>query len=167
MVLYLKKGEDAAYSYLYDHYSAALYGIILQIVPKQEIAQDVMQEVFVKIYQKISHYDSSKGGLYTWMLHITRNTAIDKVRSKGYKDARKIRSLSNDVNQNDTPSSEFPYVDHIGLEKVLSYLDETHRIIIDLAYFKGFTQKEISETLELPLGTVKTRARNALIQVGS
>lgn len=165
LVSSLKRGEEEAYSYLYDHYSAALYGVILKTIRKENVAQDLLQEVFVKIFQNINHYDESKGKLFTWMLRISRNAAIDMVRSKEYKKASKIHPLENNVNQSRTAYTEFPCIDHIGLEKVLDSLDESHRKIIDLAYFKGYSQKEIAEELSLPLGTVKTKVRSALIQL--
>lgn len=165
LILGLRKGDEEAYSYLYDHYSSALYGIILRVVRKEEEAQDILQEVFVKIYEKIGNYDDTKGRLYTWMLQIARNSAIDRVRSKDFKSTSKIQSLDNDVNHSNIPSTEIPAVDHIGLKKVLNTLDKPHRIIIDMAYFKGYTQSEIAKELSMPLGTVKTRVRNALIQL--
>lgn len=163
LILRLKKGENAAYDYLYDHYGATLYGVILKIVRKETTAQDVLQEVFIKIFQKIGQYDETKGRLFTWMINITRNTAIDKIRSKEFKDSVRIHSFDHDVNQNSI--STLPYIDHIGLEKVIDTLDASHRIIIEMAYFKGYSQNEIAKELSLPLGTVKTRVRSALIQL--
>lgn len=161
----LKQGEETAYGYLYDHYGAALYGVILHIVRQQEMAEDILQEVFLKIYRGIDHYEASKGRLYTWMLHIARNSAIDTVRSTKFRDSKKIQSLENTVNTTVESTSSILAIDHIGLDRVISSLSEDHRKIIDLAYFQGYTQEEISRELELPLGTVKTRARSALIQI--
>lgn len=165
LVLLLKQGEETAYGYLYDHYGAALYGVILHIVRQQEMAEDILQEVFLKIYRGIDHYEASKGRLYTWMLHIARNSAIDTVRSTKFRDSKKIQSLENTVNTTVESTSSILAIDHIGLDRVISSLSEDHRKIIDLAYFQGYTQEEISRELELPLGTVKTRARSALIQI--
>lgn len=164
LISLLKDGDEGAFSYLYDHYSAALFGIILKIISKEEVAEDVLQEVFVKIYTHIKHYDSSRGRLYTWLLQITRNTAIDMVRSKDFKKAHVIRELNNNVNDSASNSSAASY-DSIGLDKVLSGLSEDQRKIVDLSYYKGFTQEEISNELNVPLGTVKSRARSALVQL--
>ena len=82
LVNLLKQNNKAAFSYLYDHYSGALFGIILKIVNQdEETSEDVLQDVFIKIWKKIATYDSTKGTLFTWMLNIARNTAIDKVRT--------------------------------------------------------------------------------------
>lgn len=164
LVALLKEGEVTAYSYLYDHYSGALFGIILRIVPQNENAEDILQEVFLKIYNNIQQYNSDKGKLYTWMIQIARNTAIDTVRSKDFKQSKQIRELTNDVNEYAT-SSGINTHDAIGLEKIINGLNEEHKKIIDLAYFKGLTQEEISGKLDLPLGTVKSRARSALIHL--
>lgn len=159
----LKKGDESAYNHLYDNYSGALYGFILQVVPEKEQAKDILQEVFMKIFQRIEQYDDQRGRLYTWMVQIARNTAIDKVRSKSYRTARQVQSLE-DQKEN-SGGSVIPNMDYVGVDKALFSLDETHKRIIDLAYFQGFTQNEIADELELPLGTVKTRVRNALIQL--
>lgn len=165
LITLLKQGDQTAYSYLYDHYGAALYGVILQMVKRQEVAEDILQEVFLKIYRNIGHYEKEKGKLYTWMFQITRNTAIDTLRSRDFRKSQKIQALDNNVNDNTTENSNATYVDHLGLEKVLSALNKDQQKVIDLAYFNGYTQKEIAQELEVPLGTVKTRVRNALIEL--
>jgi len=161
LVALLKARDESSFSYLYDHYSAALYGVILQVLAEQELANDVLQEVFVNIWRKIDSYDSSKGRLYTWMLNIARNLAIDTVRSKAYQNSRKNRDLTDATGGAVLPSG----VDNIGLKKVVQRLKTEHRDLIDLAYFKGYTHEEISALQGLPLGTVKTRIRSALIQL--
>lgn len=165
LITLLKQGDETAYSYLYDHYGAALYGVILQMVKRQEVAEDILQEVFLKIYRSIDRYEDSKGRLYTWMIQIAKNTAIDTIRSKDFRKSQKIQMLENNVNDNTTENSNATYVDHLGLDKVLSSLNKDQRKVIDLAYFNGYTQKEIAQELEVPLGTVKTRVRNALIEL--
>lgn len=166
LILLLKRGEETAYGYLYDQYGPALYGVILHVVRQQEMAEDILQEVFLKIYRNIDHYETSKGRLYTWMLHIARNSAIDTVRSTKFRDLKKIQPLENTVNTTaDNNASSIPAIDHIGLDKIISALGEDHRKIIELAYFQGYTQEEVSRELDIPLGTVKTRVRSALIQI--
>lgn len=165
LIALLKRGEQSAYGYLYDHYGAALYGVVLKIVAQPLVAEEVVQEVFLKIFHNIDQYSESKGRLYTWMLQIARNTAIDTTRSKDFKNAKRIQSLDIDVNKDAEGLSSHPYMDHLGLEKVLSALTEDQRQVIDLAYYKGYTQQEISQQLQQPLGTVKTHIRGALQQL--
>lgn len=167
LIASLKSKDRQAYSYLYDNYAGALYGIVMKILNKEEAAKDVLQEVFVKIWQHIDSYDAAKGRLYTWMLNIARNAAIDMLRSSGFNRDKQISELENNVYGNTGALSTSMKTDHLGLKKIVSDLKEEHRQIIELAYFNGYTQEEISQTLNIPLGTVKTRARAALVQLKS
>jgi RNA polymerase sigma factor (sigma-70 family) len=159
----LKAKDDQAFSYLYDHYSGSLYSIILQIVKSPETANDILQEVFISIWRKIESYDPTKGRLFTWMLNISRNASIDMLRSKNYQNSQKNQEITdnvyglNQVNQTN--------IDSIGLSKFLGKLRPEQRVLIELAYFKGFTHDEIAQLEDIPLGTVKTRIRTALLQL--
>ena len=159
----LRERDEKAYGYLYDNYSGALYSIILQIVQNSELASDVLQEVFINIWRKIESYDPSRGRLFTWMLNIARNASIDTLRSKGYQNDQKNQGLSENVNIASQVTQ--PNIDNIGLNKILAKLKPEHRALIDLAYFKGYTHEEIAQIEDIPLGTVKTRIRNALLQL--
>lgn len=97
LVQLLRQRSQSAFGYLYDNYSGALLSIILNIVNEEELANDVLQEVFVKIWKQIESYDSSKGRLFTWMLNIARNASIDTVRSKSFQNSRQNRELTEDV----------------------------------------------------------------------
>jgi RNA polymerase sigma factor (sigma-70 family) len=159
----LKAKDDQAFSYLYDHYSGSLYSIIFQIVKSPETANDILQEVFISIWRKIESYDPTKGRLFTWMLNISRNASIDMLRSKNYQNSQKNQEITdnvyglNQVNQTN--------IDSIGLSKFLGKLRPEQRVLIELAYFKGFTHDEIAQLEDIPLGTVKTRIRTALLQL--
>ena len=163
LVALLQERNEKAFGYLYDNYSGALYGIVNSIVTDKEIANDVLQNVFVNIWRKIESYDALKGRLFTWMLNIARNAAIDEVRSKGFRDSQKNQSLGENV---DIPGAVTgPTIDDVGLKKVLTKLKSELRVLVDMSYFQGFTHEEISRALNIPLGTVKTRIRSALIQL--
>jgi RNA polymerase sigma-70 factor (ECF subfamily) len=163
LVHLLRQKEETAFRYLYDNYAGALNGVILQIIPDQALASDVLQEVFLNIWRRIDSYDASKGRLFTWMLNIARNAAIDMTRSKAYQNSQKNRELDSNVHIGTEGSN--PSLDHIGLSKVIGQLKEEHRVLIDLAYLKGYTHEEIAKLQEIPLGTVKTRIRAALLQL--
>ena len=165
LILKLKERNNQAYSYLYDNYSAALYSIILQILKETELANDVMQEVFVNIWRKIESYDPAKGRLFTWMLNIARNASIDMLRSKDYQNRQKNQDLTENVYSKSINLKLLPDIDNIGLVKILEKLRLEYRVLIELAYFKGYTHEEIAEIEDIPLGTVKTRIRNALLQL--
>ena len=165
LVILLQQQNEKAFSYLYDNYSAALFGIINSIISEKESADDVLQEVFVNIWKKIDSYDPAKGRLFTWMLNIARNAAIDKIRSKGYKDSLKNQSFPENVDVNAARIVIAPDVKDVGLKKILSLLKQEQRMLLDLSYFQGYTHEEISQVLNIPLGTVKTRIRSALTQL--
>jgi RNA polymerase sigma factor (sigma-70 family) len=165
LVTLLIQHDNQAFGYLYDNYSPALFGIINQIVPDKEIAADVLQDVFINIWKKITSYDAVKGRLFTWMLNIARNAAIDRIRSRSYQDGLKNQSLTETVNTMGKNPVVEAQVNDIGLKKVISRLKEEYRTLIDLSYFQGFTHEEISKLLNIPLGTVKTRIRTALTQL--
>lgn len=160
----LKQKDEQAFSYLYDNYAGALLSVVRQIVPDNDNSDDVLQEVFVNIWRKMDMYDASKGRLFTWMLNVARNAAIDKVRSKNYQVGLKQQSLS--VADYMHPAVHNTFSD-FGLKKILGNLKEEHRQLIDLSYFQGFTHEQIAKALNIPLGTVKTRLRAALVQLRS
>lgn len=165
LVLLLKAKDRRAYSYLYDNYAAALYSIVVKVLGEREESLDVLQESFIKIWKNIEFYDSTKGRLFTWMLQITRNTAIDFTRSGVMKKEKITNRLESDSPISEQNKFSYLSVDHLGLTKVIESLGNDDKLIVDLAYFKGFTQQEIAKQLSIPLGTVKTRARNALIKL--
>ncbi len=142
-----------------------MFGVINRIVQSEEIANDVLQEAFVKIWKNLPFYTREKGTLYTWMLNICRNMAIDTVRSKQYKNETQNQSIEDFVSVVDQTEQLQSKVDHIGLRKVLDKLKPEHLILINKVYFEGYTQEEVSKELGIPHGTVKTRIRAAILQL--
>lgn len=161
LVLLLKQQSNDAFNYLYQHYSHVLYGVVKRVVSDDQTAQDVLQEVFVKIWSNIGRYDPAKGRIYTWMINIARNAAIDKLRSKGEIMKGKIQT-GDDIVINTEKGTTERSTDTIGLRKAVDGLEPEYRAIVELAYFNGYTQDEISRVLDIPLGTVKTRMRHAM-----
>ena len=160
LVNLLQKKDKNAFSLLYDNYSSALYGVICKIIRIEEVAQDVLQDSFVKIWKNIASYKPEKGALFTWLLNIARNTAIDKFRSAEYKQIIQAKSFeANLLNKN--TENQIP-IEHIGLQKIIESLKYEYQEVIDIVYFQGFTHIEAAEHLNLPLGTVKTRIKIAL-----
>lgn len=162
----LKNREAAAFEELYDRYSGALLGIVVSVTGDGETARDVLQEAFVKIWKNIQKYDETKGRLFTWMLNIARNTAIDHLRNSETKISKgKITSDKSDAVIENRMGSVTVNTDTIGLREVVNQLNEEQRIVIEKAYFEGLTREDIAEALDLPVGTVKTRLRSALIRL--
>jgi len=165
LVYLLKQQDQQAFAYLYDNYAAALNGIIYRMVEEKTLAEDLLQEAFIKIWNNFSSYDDSKGRLFTWMLNLTRNLTIDTLRSKGYKKQSKISKDENSVSNMPDGSYGAEKFDTIGLRKQLTNLKPEQRILIDMAYFGGYTQDEIAKQTGIPLGTVKTRMRSAILEL--
>lgn len=165
LVTSLKDRSQAAFSHLYDNYSVALQKVIIQIVPNEEAANDVLQKVFINIWQKIDRYESSKGRLFTWMLNIARNAAIDTLRSKAYQVQRLHSSIpDSNIHLLHTPNCYMRF-DGIGLNKYVAKLKPQQRILIELVYLKGYSQPEVAAMHDIPLSTIKTRVRTALSQL--
>ncbi len=165
LVAQLQGRNQQAFAYLYDNYAAALNGIIFRLVEDKELAEDILQEAFIKIWNNFSNYDTTKGRLFTWMLNLTRNLTIDTLRSKGYKKQSKISSDENSVSNYADNNATLEKFDGIGIRKQLNNLKPEQRSIIDMAYFNGYTQDEISKEMGIPLGTVKTRMRSAILEL--
>jgi RNA polymerase sigma-70 factor (ECF subfamily) len=146
-------------SLLYDHYSDSLYGVINRILEDDQLAEDALQASFLKIWQNFDSYDSGRASLFTWMSVIARNTALDQKRLKTYQSRQKTVSPDEVVYR---PGASMPDGNNIDAAKLLSQLDVNNRIVLEYAYLKGYTQQEISDTLNIPLGTVKTRLRKAI-----
>ncbi|EIJ40824.1 RNA polymerase sigma factor [Galbibacter orientalis] len=158
----IEEKDPKAFDVLYENYSKSLFGVIYNIVKNEEIAEEILQDVFIKIWDKAATYSPSKGRIFTWMLNIARNAAIDKTRSKDFNKDKKNLSSENFVDILNAHDNLNEQVDAIGISKYVKKLKETCKSIIELLYFKGFTQKEASEELNIPIGTVKTRNRNCI-----
>lgn len=156
-----KVGADA----LYEMYSGSLMGVVARVISDREIAEDVLQDVLVKIWNSIQQYDPSKGRLFTWMVNVARNLAIDKVRSKDFRNHSKNQDLENHVNSIDIQRNTVYKPEHLGVKDLLQKLRPEQQIIVDMIYFQGYTHVEVSDELEIPLGTVKTRLRMGIIEL--
>ncbi|KIO52456.1 RNA polymerase sigma factor [Flavobacterium hibernum] len=161
LVLIYKK-DERAFTHLYDMYAKSLFSVINVLVKNREEAEDVLQEVFVKIWKNIDSYNESKGRFYTWILNIARNTSIDKLRSKNFSNTQKNLSSDNFVNLLEDSNKLVNRIDTIGIQEFVKKLKPKCIEIIDLLFFKGYTQQEASEELAMPLGTIKTHNRNCI-----
>ncbi len=161
----LKEKSNAAYNHLYTHYRGALYHAILQIIPGEEAASDVLQESFLQIWKNIEAYDPQKGRLFTWMLKLTRNMAINHTRIKNFKVHDKNKDITNYVSDIDEKLHSNISTNTIGLKQLVLNLKPEFRSVLQLSYFQGLKQEEIAESLNIPVGTVKTRLRNAVLEL--
>ena len=159
IIEWMRRQDRRCIEALYDRYADALYGVILNIIRDEARAQDILQESFIKIWKKSNQYEPTRSRLFTWLLAICRNTAIDQLRILKNKAGSEIQTDDSAV-YNIAVSGIVP--DHIDVKDVLTTLDTKYREVIDVLYFQGMTQKEASEYLGIPLGTVKTRLKIGL-----
>lgn len=158
----LRDQQQEVVGYLYDHYGSALFGVALRIVRSRELAEQVLQDTFVKVWKFGSQYDGTKGKLFTWMVNILRNTAIDATRTSYFRHY----TSTDDVTTLFAAESDYSIrPDHIGVRDLVDKLDEKYKILIEKIYFEGYTQQEVEQELGIPIGTVKTRLRAAIEQL--
>lgn len=169
LILLLKKKNQQAFSYLYDNYADSLFGVVSRIVTSADHAEEVIQDVFVKIWKHVDLFDADKGRLYTWMINIARNTALDYRKSKMVQNEMKNQPLSNIVDreeeQDRSQNERNAHTDFIGFKNILDKLKPECRVLIEMAYYEGYTQQEIAQQLDIPLGTIKTRTKTAFLQL--
>lgn len=137
--------------------------MVKRIIKEEDLAQEVLQDAFLKIWEKIDQYQPDKGRLFTWMLNLTRNLAIDKTRSKEFNKSKKTDSINIVVGSNSREPIEESYTDGIGVKNLLNELNQDQQFIVEQLYFKGYTQQEVADEFGIPLGTVKTRLRQAMV----
>lgn len=159
LILELQNGNQRAFERIYELYSESTYGIIYSIVHDEKVAEEILQDVFLKIWNNASSYNSDKGRFFTWVLNIARNASIDQIRSKSHKNSQKNLTTDNFVDILESGSNFSAKADAIGVKKYIDILKPVCKKLIDLLFFKGFTQKETAEELDMPLGTVKTKNR--------
>ncbi len=155
----LGERNEKAISLLYDHYGDTLFGVAYKVVRDEELAQDILQESFVKIWRKSDTYDSSKAKLFTWLFRITRNTAIDKLRSSNTKMEKEIQMDVSDVYNLGIESIKPEFLD---IRENLEKIEQKYQIVLDALFFQGMTQQEASDELDIPLGTIKSRLKIGL-----
>jgi len=148
--------DETALSKLYDMYSGAIYGVIIRMCRNEEAAQEILQETFMKAWDKSHLYDASKGKFYTWLYRIARNTTLNFLR----KDQKLIQTEDLSVYK-DAGVEENENL-HVELKGALSKLDEHHQTALKLVYFNGLTHKEAHEEMGVPLGTFKSYVRQAV-----
>jgi DNA-directed RNA polymerase specialized sigma24 family protein len=158
----LQRQDSAAIEQLYDAYGGTLYGVVLRIVLSKELAEQVIQDTFLKVWHHGAQYDASKGRLFTWLLKIARNCAIDATRNTYFLNRKKTDHIDN---LNNTWGGECVNPDTVGLKEIVDKMDEKYKVIVDLIYFNQYTHQEAAEEMGIPLGTVKTRVRCALLEL--
>jgi len=155
----LRKREQSGLTLLYDNYLNSLNGIAFKILQSTPHSEDAIQRVFLKVWNSINQFDENKSTLFTWMAQITRNTAIDIKRLKSFEKEQKSDSL--DPNVHDLGSSSIN-TDKMDVKKIIDGIDEKYAFVLEHLYLKGYSQSELSDEFDIPLGTIKTRVKKAI-----
>ena len=160
--------DASALEQLYDRHSRVVYAVLIRMTEQAASADELLQDVFLRLWNSAARYESVRGPLTPWLLTLARNIAIDHLRSKGEKQRRQEQF----VDPAPMPASEPPmddWIDHrrlaADLHQRMAELPDTQRKALDLAYFKGLSHSEIASALGEPLGTVKTWIRNAVLHL--
>ncbi|WP_190811604.1 RNA polymerase sigma factor [Flagellimonas sp. S3867] len=163
IVSLLAEKDDKAISLLYENYGDTLFGVAYKVVRDEDLAQDILQESFIKIWKKADSYDPSKAKLFTWLFRITRNTAIDKLRSVSNKSDKEVQIDVSDVYNLGVSGIRPEFMD---VQENLDKIEPKYKIVLEALFFEGMTQQEASEELDIPLGTVKSRLKIGLREMG-
>lgn len=162
----LKQGSAEALGILYDRHASMVYGIALKVLGETQAAEDLTQDIFLTLTRN-NNYNPSRGTLRTYLAILTRSRAMDRLRSKGtnqravnrLKRSHTISSANQPLEQASQKETE------LSVQTALSQLSAEERQVLQMMYFEGLTQAKVSSQLGIPLGTVKTRSRRALLKL--
>ncbi len=163
--------DQKALEKLYDLYSKIIYSIVLRIVKNQEDAEEILQNIFLQVWERARSFNRSRGTVYAWLITLARNKAIDKIRSKDFRKNFNTVAFDNviEIFENKYSTIEIDAATARErseyVKKALEQIPGEQRLVIEMAFFDGYTQTEISEKLSLPLGTVKTRSRQGMMKL--
>jgi RNA polymerase sigma-70 factor (ECF subfamily) len=160
-------GDRGAFESLYVRYADLVFSVALRVVADSGIAQDVAQEVFLRIWRQPALFDATRGRFVSWLMSVARNRAVDEIRSRGRRRLREVTPAPGADDPADPHAIDPQMAAQMAAEREairagLATLPNEQRVAIELAYFGGMTQQEISAVLDTPLGTVKTRIRLAM-----
>lgn len=167
----IKNGDKDAMRLLYRKYKNLLFGLIVSILNDREEAEDCLQEVFTHLWEKADYFDSEKGRAYTFIVTMARNKAIDRTRSKQFKQADIADNTINDFTFIPESDEKNPHEDMefreraVIVRSALQKLPEKEREVLVVSYYKGLSQSQIAEKMDIPLGTVKYRMRQGMIKL--
>ena len=160
---HIAEQNQAAFSALYERYGSAVYGLAMQVLRSPSLAEEVAQDTFMKVWKNPTQYDAKKGRFLSWLLTVTRYTAIDRIRQEG----RQITSDATALEYVNVKSKQGIPEDPMRrdgqlIRELLQQLPPEQALLVKLGFLHGMTHSQLSEQLDIPLGTVKTRVRLGL-----
>jgi RNA polymerase sigma-70 factor, ECF subfamily len=167
LLVTVSRGDQTAFAALYDRFGGVVYGVVKRVVRDPSQSEEVAQEIFTEVWRTASRFDPDRGSAQTWILTMAHRRAIDRVRSEQSSRDRNDRIGHRDrVRAFDEVAEEIELrFEHQQVREALSTLTELQREAVELAYYSGYTYREVSELLDTPLGTIKTRMRDGLIRL--
>jgi RNA polymerase sigma-70 factor, ECF subfamily len=167
LLLAVARGDQAAFADLFDRFGGSVFGVVKRVVRDPSQSEEVTQEVLVEVWRTATRFDPVRGTAQTWILTMAHRRAIDRVRSE---QASRDRTDRIGVRDRSRPFDEVAEAvelrfEHQQVRDSLTALTELQREAVELAYYGGYTYREVAELLDTPLGTVKTRMRDGLIRL--
>lgn len=159
------RGDEAAFSALYDQVAPRVYGLVLRVVRDPAMAEEVTQEVLLEGWRTASRFDPARGSAVSYLLTIAHRRSVDRVRSEQASSDRLRKVATAETPYDDVVEQATTRIERQQVRRCLGNLTELQREVILLAYYRGHTYREVAELLEAPLPTVKTRMRDGLIRL--
>ena len=159
----IARGDEAAFASLFDRYNSTLLGFLIRILDSKAEAEDVLQEVFVQVWQHAPRYDETRGRVFTWMVTIARSRALDRLRALGSRESTATKSANEMMKDFSSVLDEaIKSEQYETVRRALDEIPEAQKHVLLLAYFEGLSHQEIADRSGIPLGTAKTRIRDGL-----
>jgi len=160
------KGDAAAFERLYDATRSKLYGVLLRILGRPELAEDVMQETYLKVWKMADKFDPAQASPITWMVAIARNRAIDIVRKRKEISIEEEPEAQNVASESPAPLARREMTEELRrLLSCLGKLDPEKQRIVLLAYYSGWSREQLSTKLDIPVNTIKTWLRRSILEI--
>jgi RNA polymerase sigma-70 factor, ECF subfamily len=165
LVQIVQSKSENGFNMLYDKYCGTLYSILMKFVKKQNVADDLLHEIFIKIWRGIDTYNPEKGTVFRWMMNITRNQAIDYIRSSSHP--LELHQLNKDLvtlqsDDSNSKAASSKRIKYKGIKSKTLQLSKKYADVVDLIFFYGCTYEQTARIMKLSVGTIKTRARKGL-----
>jgi RNA polymerase sigma-70 factor (ECF subfamily) len=167
LMMRVAQGDTAAFESIYDLFAPVVYGVVLQVLRDAAQSEEVAQEVLVEAWRSAARFDPSLGSTRSWLVTMARRRAIDRVRSAQAAGDREVRvaATSGSAPFDEVSEAVELRLEHEQVTRCLEDLTDLQRQSIDLAFYRGYSHRQVSDALQVPLGTIKTRLRDGLIRL--
>lgn len=167
LLLLTARGDEQAFRRLYDLVAGPVFGLVKRVVRDPAQSEEVAQEVLVEVWRLAARFDPERGTGKTWILTMAHRRAVDRVRSEQAASARNATygSQNQERDHDHVAEAVSAQLEHKQVRRAVEQLTQTQRTALELAYYKGYTHREVAQALDIPLGTAKTRLRDSIIHL--